>query len=339
MPALSRWRRFTAALPMRTALTGVGVVWLLGCVWSFEEQTNFAAAKGFTLPWLLPLVIDGLAAAMAGVAYAASLDARPAIAARLATALAVAASAASNGAWAWERSQGDPGTVALAVAIPIAANLAFEVLLSEMRRQVQRGRGQQPPVAVPYPRVIRLLLAPVSTFVTWRRLVLDLTDPRRTVALDLAAINGQVSPRAVPASVLAFEPPAEPAPQAGPVPDASAPAEERPGPTEPVPVVEQAGPDEPAEVAVRVGAAAPVRTAERTEPAVVRTAPRPRAPLTLRSEGPNGDERVHRIAELLSRGEELTGDTVGELFGCSPRTGRRLLAQGTALVSSNGHAG
>jgi hypothetical protein len=168
------WRRFATALPMRTALTGVALVWLLGCVWSFEEQTNFAAAKGFTLPWLLPLVIDGLAAAMAGVAYAASLDARPAIPARIATALAVGASAASNAAWAWERA-GDPGTVALAVAIPIAANLAFEVLLSEMRRQVQRGRGQQPPVAVPYPRVIRLLLAPASTFVTWRRTVLALT--------------------------------------------------------------------------------------------------------------------------------------------------------------------
>jgi hypothetical protein len=160
---------------MRTALTGVGVVWLLGCVWSFEEQTNFAAAKGFTLPWLLPLVIDGLAAAMAGVAYAASLDARPAIPARVATAVAVGASAASNAAWAWERAAGDPGTVALAVAIPIAANVAFEVLLSEMRRQVQRGRGQRPPVALPYPRVIRLVLAPASTFVTWRRTVLALT--------------------------------------------------------------------------------------------------------------------------------------------------------------------
>src|SRR2546423_1562842 len=109
MPELSRWRRFTAALPMRTALTGVGVVWLLGCVWSFEEQTNFAAAKGFTLPWLLPLVIDGLAAAMAGVAYAASLDAQPAIQARLATALAGAARAGANAARGRGRAHREPG--------------------------------------------------------------------------------------------------------------------------------------------------------------------------------------------------------------------------------------
>ena len=199
-----RWRRFTAAMPMRTALLGVAAVWALGCVWSFQEQWHFAAAKGFTLPWLLPLVIDGMAAAMAGVAYAASLDGRAAIPARVATGLAVAASAASNAAWAWERSAADIGAVTLAIGIPIAANLAFEVLLSELRRQMQRRRGQPPPVAVPYPRVIRFVLAPTSTFRDWRRLVLELTDPREAcMPVPVAAPEpaGEPEPAAEPAAV------------------------------------------------------------------------------------------------------------------------------------------
>jgi hypothetical protein len=179
---LSPWRRFMAALPMRTALAAVAVVWLLGCVWSFHEQSEFAAAKGFAFPHLLPLVIDGFAVAMAGVAWAASLDARPAVSARLATLVAVAGSAASNGTWAWISTTGpgavghDQVAVALGVAVPVAANLAFEVLLAELRRQVQRRRGLPAPVAVPYPRLIRVALAPISTVREWRALALELTQ-------------------------------------------------------------------------------------------------------------------------------------------------------------------
>jgi hypothetical protein len=160
---------------MRTALLAVATVWVLGCVWSYQEQSAFAASKGFTFPHLLPLVIDGFAVSMAGVAWAASLDARAAVAARLATVIAVLASSASNGVWALLRTGHDLTAVVLAVAVPIAANLAFEVLLAEMRRQVQRRRGLPPPVAVPYPRLIRLVLAPWQTFGAWRSLVLDIT--------------------------------------------------------------------------------------------------------------------------------------------------------------------
>ncbi|HEY1971851.1 MAG TPA: DUF2637 domain-containing protein [Pseudonocardia sp.] len=175
MSTTGRWRHFVARLPMRTALTAVAVVWLLGCVWSFQEQSAFAAAKGFAFPHLLPLVIDGFAVSMAGVSWAASLDARPAIPARLATVVAVGASSASNGVWAYLRTNHDTVTVVLGVAVPTVANLAFEVLLAELRRQVQRRRGLPAPVAVPYPRVIRAVLAPVSTFRIWRMLVLELT--------------------------------------------------------------------------------------------------------------------------------------------------------------------
>jgi hypothetical protein len=170
-----RWRRFVGALPMRTSLLAVGVVWLLGCVWSYQEQSAFAASHGFTFPHLLPLVIDGFAASMAGVSWAASLDARPAIPARLATVIAVGASSASNGVWAYLRDHHDRVTVALGVAVPIAAAMAFEVLLAELRRQVQRRRGLPAPVAVPYPRLIRLVLAPWQSFRAWRELVLRIT--------------------------------------------------------------------------------------------------------------------------------------------------------------------
>ena len=175
-------RRWTATLPMRTALVAVAAVWLLGCIWSYQEQSEFAAANGFALPHLLPLVIDGFAVSMAGVSWAASLDARPAISARLATLIAVAGSSASNGVWAWLRTHHDPVTVALGVAVPVAANLAFEVLLGELRRQVQRRRGLPAPVAIPYPRVIRFVLAPWSTFRDWRSLVLELTADHLTTS-------------------------------------------------------------------------------------------------------------------------------------------------------------
>ena len=135
-----RWRRFGASLPMRTALLAVATVWILGCVWSYQEQSAFAASKGFTFPHLLPLVIDGFSVSMAGVAWAASLDARPAIPARLATVVAAGASSTSNGVWAYLRAHHDVVTVTLGVAVPVAANLAFEVLLAELRRQVQRRR-------------------------------------------------------------------------------------------------------------------------------------------------------------------------------------------------------
>ena len=172
----SRWCRLVAALPMRAALGAVTGVWVLGCVWSYTEQSAFAGNKGFAVPHLLPLVIDGFAVSMAGVSWAASLDARPAIAARLATLVAVGASSASNGVWASLRSSHDPVAVVLAVAVPIAANLAFEVLLAELRRQVQRRRGLPAPVAVPYPRAIRIVLAPWQTFHAWRVMVLELTE-------------------------------------------------------------------------------------------------------------------------------------------------------------------
>jgi hypothetical protein len=177
--AMTAAQRFARALPLALALTAVAGVWLAGAVWSFDEQTRFAASRGFSVPWLLPLVLDGLAVALAGVAYAAALDGRAAVQARFMTALAVAASALSNGAWAWSRTDGDAGAVALAMGVPVAANVAFEVLLTELRRQVHRRRGLPVAPPVPLPRLSRIALAPGPAFREWRAVVLDVTAPTR----------------------------------------------------------------------------------------------------------------------------------------------------------------
>jgi hypothetical protein len=291
-----RRRQFTASLPMRTALLAVATVWFLGAVWSYTEQSAFAANKGFAFPHLLPLVIDGFAIAMAGVAWAASLDARPAVAARLATVIAVCASSASNGAWAWIRSNQDLVAVLLGVAVPIAANLAFEVLLAELRRQVQRRRGLPPPAAIPYPRLIRLLLAPWRSFVEWRAMVLELTAMERTVAPPATAIPpGTPAPAiqssapapAIPSSAAAALPyaPADAATTAVParaVPPAPAPSS-APAPVAPTVTARAVEPTAPALPTVE-RAAPPVPAVEATPAAPTRaTAARPTAPETART--------------------------------------------------------
>lgn len=168
-------RRFVNALPLGVALFCIALVAVGGWVWSFEEQTRWARTLNFQIPELLPLVLDGLALSLAGVAFAAALDGRPAVTARLGTFVAVLSSSASNAAGAWSRSGGNEETVIVASVVPIAANLAFEVFLGELRRQVHRRRGLPAPVAVNGPRMIRLALAPIATTKEWRTYVLKAT--------------------------------------------------------------------------------------------------------------------------------------------------------------------
>lgn len=203
------------SLALGIALLAIAAVWVAGAVWSFGEQTRFAENRGFDIPQLLPGVLDGFAFAMAAVAWASSLDGRSAMLARIGTIVAIGGSAASNGAWAWQRSGGDAATIALALSVPVVSNLAFEVLLSEVRRQVQRSRGLPAPVPVPAPRLIRLVLSPWATYASWRRLVLAATDPR----IAFAAVSASA------ASPDAQRSDAAPEPDAGTVCDVVAEAE------------------------------------------------------------------------------------------------------------------
>ncbi|MGH3096684.1 MAG: DUF2637 domain-containing protein [Streptosporangiales bacterium] len=191
---------FAAALPLRLALALVAGAWLAGCVWSFREQTDLATWAGFDVPVLLPIVLDGLAVGMAAVAWSAALDGRTAAAARAGTGLAVLASAGSNATWAWLRSDAAIVPVLLGAAIPLAANLAFEVLLGEHRRLVERRRGSQihPPLPTLHPS--RWRYAPLQAFVETRRMVLELTAPTATVRLasSTTASSAAVGPRAEP---------------------------------------------------------------------------------------------------------------------------------------------
>jgi Protein of unknown function (DUF2637) len=165
--------------PVWIALPLIFGVFVAGAVWSFREQTALARSAGFHIPELLPLVIDGFAAAMAAVAWAASLDGRAAVLARLGIAVGIACSVGTNAAWAWERSGADRLTVILAGGVPVLAMLAFEAVLAEVRRQVQRRRGLPQPDPIPFPRLVTLGLSPFRTPRLWRQLVLELTDPRK----------------------------------------------------------------------------------------------------------------------------------------------------------------
>jgi hypothetical protein len=317
------------------------------------------------------LVIDGFAVSMAGVSWAASLDARPAIPARLAMLAAVAASSASNGVWAYLRAAGDGITVALGVAVPVAATLAFEVLLAELRRQVQRRRGLPAPVAVPYPRLIRLLLAPWRTVREWRDLVLALTEltPAATVAeLPATVLHGAAAVAA------AAETPPEPAPSQAPSPSrpttpsaqtltqlnipARHPTNIQQHPTAPDRIERQAArtaaPAAPATTKIETIAgplteptpepATPPRSAPRRAPAPRRAAATPRPTMAAEKKPRSAtleaqDPRVVELAVILAGHEDperITGEMVGPLLRAeiAPRTGRRLLGQARELLKT-----
>lgn len=173
--------------PVWIALPLIFAVFAAGAVWSFREQTALARSAQFHVPELLPLVIDGFAVAMAAVAWAASLDGRAAVFARLGIAVGIACSVGANAAWAWDRSGGDTLTVVLAAGVPVLAMVAFEAVLAEVRRQVQRKRGLPRPEPIPMPRALTVCLSPIRTPLLWRRLVLELTDPRKQFAAVLSA--------------------------------------------------------------------------------------------------------------------------------------------------------
>jgi hypothetical protein len=267
------------------------------------------------------------------VSWAASLDARPALPARLATLVAVGASSASNGAWAYLRTRHDLVSVALGMAVPIAANLAFEVLLAELRRQVQRRRGLSAPVAIPYPRMIRFVLAPWSTFRVWRLMVLELTAIDDTTAIPVDTLPGSSEP-------IASEPDEEvkseqdtgsrssilsPLLASIPAATSSQPGVPRRSPSS----VSWAAPKDPV----------PTRVATAThKPLADRAADQHSISAPTRSSTSSFDPRAVALAQQLAtmdEADQVTGSRVGPLLGLdiAPRTGRRLLGQARQLLN------
>lgn len=182
--------RLVRGLPVAVGLLLTAAVWAAGAVWSFSEQRDFAAARGFDAPALLPLTIDGLALALAVVAWSAALDGRAAVQARLGALTALAASALSNATYAYTRTRADLVAVALAAGVPLAAAVAFETLLAELRKGVHRRRGLPAPAAVAGPRIIRLALAPTRAWAEWRRHVLTVTAPPSAETPKAAPVEG-----------------------------------------------------------------------------------------------------------------------------------------------------
>lgn len=171
--------------PMTVSLGAVAIVWIGGAVFNFSEQARYAETSGFELPFLLPLLLDGLAIALAAVATSASMDGRAAIVPRLGTLVAVGASSWVSGHAAYARAfvrvdamsletEFDSTRVIIGVGVPLFSLLAFEVLLVEIRRVVQKVRGRVSPVPIPMPRLVMWIAQPPwRTYGMWRRAALD----------------------------------------------------------------------------------------------------------------------------------------------------------------------
>jgi hypothetical protein len=292
-------------VPLIIALVVVAGVWAAGAVWSFEHQSKFATSLGFHFGFLLPLVADGLPVAMAAVGFAAAIDGRPATAARLGTALAVAASATSNGMYADRRTNhghgGDLTTIVVAVAIPVLAAIAFEVLLGEMRKQVLQRRGQPAPTPIPPLRLARVLLSPRNEISEWRRHVLRVTDPtispeaRAEAAEVLSTVRARRQGRAV------TPPPPTPAPEPEPVREADLAAAA--GPVGPVETME----------APRWTAPLPDGLAAPTGPETGRPEP-VRAAVPAAADRPAVGSASREILPMINQSEETpeAGSTVRE---------------------------
>jgi hypothetical protein len=194
-------------VPVGIALALIGAVWIGACVISFAEQIKLAEDRyHFEAPWLFPVLFDGLASALAVTSWSAALDGRHSPVLRLFTCVAVGGSAWVNAEAVRERTLVDNWTqIGMAVAAPLCAWIAFEFLLGELRRQIMRARGVPAPAPVPALRPVRVLLSPFRSIAEWRRLALDVTDPRRMVLPD-SATDGDRS-GSVPGGTLAVPAP------------------------------------------------------------------------------------------------------------------------------------
>ena len=159
----------------------VATVWALSCWWSFAEQTRAADSLHFRHPGVLPWMLDALAVALALVALASALGGQSAGSARLGVLLALAGSVWANTQGVSLRYGGHPEHDALVMAAiaPLSAFIALEVILGRIRRLVLWLRGEPAPAAIPALRVVRLLLAPRTSFGEWRTAVLVRTDPTK----------------------------------------------------------------------------------------------------------------------------------------------------------------
>lgn len=174
----------------------VATVWGLSCWWSFTEQTRAADSLHFRHPAVLPWMLDALAVALALVALASALNGQSAGSARLGVLLALAGSVWANTQGVSLRFDGHPKQDALIMAAiaPLSAFIALEVILGRVRRLVLWLRGEKPPAAVPALRLVRLLLAPTTSFGEWRTAVLARTAPDKpavSLAPDADAATGQ----------------------------------------------------------------------------------------------------------------------------------------------------
>lgn len=209
-------------------------------------------------------------------------------------------------------------SVVLALTNDLAALLALNELMSTQRREVRRWAWA----------VLVLAGGTAAGLNTWHALEAGTLPALWAVVVGIGPVLLAVVLSHLVALVLSDDAPATGAVVAPPMaPAAPAPAPELhlPARAEPVPPV-------PALPAVESSRAAQVPTPALGGPGVhhgLSVVPAPRVmPAQAPADGAGQEEidpRVQQLAVQLRDGADLTGASVAEQLGCSPRTGRRLL--------------
>lgn len=200
--------------------------------------------------------------------------------------------------------------VILALTNDLAALLALNELMSTRRREVRRWAWA----------VLVLAGGTAAGLNTWHALEAATLPALWAVVVGIGPVLLAVVLSHLVALVLSDDPPATGAPAAPPIaPPAPAPTPEQHLPARAVPTPALGGSGAhhglsvvPAPPALPVGGSGDARTAVGQAPAD-------------RGGQEEVDPRVEQLAAQLHDGADLTGASVAEQLGCSPRTGRRLL--------------
>lgn len=192
-------------VPTVAALSLTTAVFLTGAWFNFAEQRAWAEGRGYGMPVLLPIFLDGLALALAVVSMSASLDGRTAIPQRIGSFVAILSSSAVSGTAAYHRMSDvaslthsralDWSVVALGGAIPLLCFMAYENVLAELRRLIMKLRGQVSPQPIPKPRAVMWIVQPPwRTFAEWRTGALEQCRAELVVVQARVTEDPQVPP-------------------------------------------------------------------------------------------------------------------------------------------------
>ena len=160
------------------AMIALAAPFMLGLTFfgSFYAVQELAAARGVHPSWVPPLAIDGILVLFLLVDLLFARMGTPQPLVKNVTRGFILLTLLANGASGW----GDPVAVFLHIPAPLALVVMTEVARQALVEEARRTAGKPPFDPIP---VMRWVLAPISTFTLWRRMILQ--DVRSyAVALD-----------------------------------------------------------------------------------------------------------------------------------------------------------